>query len=189
MSGRETAAQIFGFLALAANISSFHFRKYRQIVLVQILSSVLFTVHFALLYFSGRTDAMTAGALNGLSLLRNGLLLATENKRTPKGTALIVGFFSAAVVAFGVLTWNSWISVLFIAAMVLVTVSMSVRRPNTLRLLMLTAAPFALAYDILIGSIGGSVNETISFISALTAFLRNARKETGTPAEGRTPPD
>ena len=78
---------------------------------------------------------------------------------------------------------------LALAAMVLVTVSMSVRRPNTLRLLMLTATPFALAYDILIGSIGGSVNETISFISALTAFLRNARKGTGTSAEGRTPPD
>lgn len=173
MNTWEIIAQIFGFLALAANVLSFHFKKYKQIVLVQIISSVLFTVHFALLYFSGRTDALTAGALNGLSLFRNGLLLLTEKKRTPKGTALIAGFFSAAVVAFGILTWSSWVSVLFIIAMVLVTVSMSVRKPNILRLLTLTASPFALAYDILIGSIGGSINEAISFISALIAFLRN----------------
>ena len=169
----ELAAQIVGFLALAANITSFHFKKYRQIVLVQMLSSVLFTVHFTLLYASGRPDAATAGALNGLSLFRNGLLLLTEKWRTEKETALIAGFFSAAVIAFGILTWSSWVSALFIAAMVLVTVSMSVRKPNVLRLLMLTAAPFAFVYDLLIGSAGGSVNEAVSFTSALIAFLRN----------------
>lgn len=55
---------------------------------MQMLSSVLFTVHFTLPYVSGRPDAATAGALNGLRLFRNGLLLLTENKRTEKGTAL-----------------------------------------------------------------------------------------------------
>lgn len=175
MNAWEIIAQAFGILALAANVLSFHFRKYRQIVIVQILSSVFFTVHFVLLYNSGRTDALTAGVLNGLSLFRNGLLLCTEKRRTPTGTALIAGFFSAAVIAFGILTWNSWISVLFIIAMVLVTVSMSVRKPNTLRLLMMIAAPFAFAYDILIGSIGGLINEAISFASVLIAFIRNNR--------------
>ena len=77
------------------------------------------------------------------------------------------------MIAFGILTWHSWISLLFIIAMVLVTVSMSVRRPNTLRLLMMTAAPFAFAYDLLIGSVGGSVNEAVSFLSALIAFVKN----------------
>ena len=72
MSTVQMIAQIFGFLALTANISSFHFRKYRQIVTVQILSSVLFTIHFALLYSTGQADAVTAGVLNGLSLFRNG---------------------------------------------------------------------------------------------------------------------
>ena len=129
-------------------------------------------------FASGREDALTAGALNALSLFRNGLLLVTEKKRTEKGTALIAGFFSAAVVVFGILTWSSWVSALFIIAMVLVTVSMSVRKPNALRLLMLTAAPFALAYDLLIGSIGGSINEAISFLSALIAFLKNRASET-----------
>ncbi len=112
MNTLEIIAQIIGFLALAANISSFHFKKYNQIVIVQMLSSVLFTTHFALLYSSGQTDALTAGALNGLSLFRNALLL-------------------------------------------------------------ITAAPFAFTYDLLIGSIGGSINEAISFLSALAAYRRN----------------
>ena len=176
MNTWEITAQCFGILALAANVCSFHFKKYRHIVFVQILSSVFFTVHFVLLYVSGRTDALTAGTLNGLSLFRNGLLLITEKKRTPTGTALIAGFFSAAVIAFGILTWNSWVSVLFIVSMVLVTVSMSVRKPNSLRLLMMIAAPFAFVYDILIGSIGGSINEAVSFASVLIAFMRNRTK-------------
>ena len=173
MSFGEIIAQIFGFLALAANITSFHFKKYRQIVIFQMLSSVLFTVHFLLLRSIGRSDAITAGVLNGLSLFRNGLLILTEKKRTEKQTALIAGFFSAAVVAVGLLTWSSWISVLFIISMVLVTVSMCIRKPNVLRLLCLTAAPFAFVYDLLIGSVGGSVNEAVSFLSALIAFFRN----------------
>ncbi len=184
MNAWEITAQSFGILALAANVLSFHFKKYRQIVIVQILSSVFFTVHFILLYVSGRTDALTAGVLNGLSLFRNGLLLFTEKKRTPAGTALIAGFFSAAVIAFGILTWNSWVSVLFITAMVLVTVSMSVRKPNSLRLLMMVAAPFAFAYDLLIGSIGGSINEAVSFASVLIAFIRNRGKPLF-PSEGK----
>ena len=173
MSTKEIIAQVFGFLALAATVSSFHFKKYRQIVFMQILSSVLLTVHFLLLYSAGRADAVTAGALNALSLIRNGILILTEKRRTHRQTALIAGVFSAAVVALGLLTWSSWVSALFIVAMVLVTVSMSVRNPNKLRLLMLIAAPFAFTYDMLIGSIGGSINEAISFVSALIAYLRN----------------
>ena len=173
----ETIAQIFGIIALAANVMSFHFKKYRQIVTFQMLSSVFFTVHFVLLYVSGRTDALTAGVLNGLSLFRNGLLLFTEKKRTQTATVLIAGCFSAAVICIGIITWNSWLSVLFIISMVLVTVSMSVRKPNTLRLLSMIAAPFAFLYDILIGSIGGSVNEAISFLSVLIAFVKNRKNE------------
>ena len=116
MTAMEIAAQAVGFLALGANIASFHFRKYRRIVLMQMLSSVLFTLHFLMLRSAGQGAAVTAG--------------------------------------------------------VLVTVSMSIRQPNRLRLLMMAAAPFAFSYDLLIGSIGGSINEAISFLSALIAFLR-----------------
>jgi len=85
MSTWEITAQAFGILALAANVLSFHFKEYRQIIIVQILSSVFFTVHFVLLYVSGRADALTAGVLNGLSLFRNGLLLCTE--KNPGGNS------------------------------------------------------------------------------------------------------
>jgi len=49
MNTWEIIAQAFGILAVAANVLSFHFKQYRQIIIVQILSSVFFTVHFVLL--------------------------------------------------------------------------------------------------------------------------------------------
>ncbi len=166
-------AQCFGIFALITTVSSFHFKEYRQIVFLQLLSSVFFTIHFLLMYFSGQTDALTAGVLNAISLTRNVVLRYTADRRTEKGTAWIAGVFSVIVIIAGLITWKSPISLLFIIAMVFITIAMSIKNPNTLRLLMVIAMPFSFTYDLCIGSIGGSINEAISFFSALIAYLRN----------------
>ena len=122
-------------------------------------------------------SAITGAALNGVCAVRDIMLLITEKKRTDKLTTILAVIFSAAVVAIGVATWSSWVSVLFIVAMVLNTVALSIPNPNTVRLFIMMSAPFACAYDILTHSIGGTVNETVSFLSALTAFIRCRRQE------------
>ena len=165
-------AQCFGIFALSTTVSSFHFKEYRQIVFLQLLSSVFFTIHFLLMYFSGQTDSLTAG-VNAISLTRNVVLRYTADRRTEKGTAWIAGVFSVIVIIAGLITWKSLISLLFIIAMVFITIAMSIKNPNTLRLLMVIAMPFSFTYDLCIGSIGGSINEAISFFSALIAYLRN----------------
>ena len=63
-------------------------------------------------------------------------------------------------------------SLLFIVAMVLNTVALSIPDPNMVRVFIMISAPFACAYDILNHSIGGTVNEVVSFLSALTAYIR-----------------
>ena len=152
----EIAAQVFGILAFIVSVVSFQLKTYRQILWAQTLCALLFVVHFFLLTRSGQPD---------------------EKKRTDKLTTILAVIFSAAVVAIGVATWSSWVSVLFIVAMVLNTVALSIPNPNTVRLFIMMSAPFACAYDILTHSIGGTVNETVSFLSALTAFIRCRRQE------------
>ena len=61
--------------------------------------------------------------------------------------------------------------------MILNTVALSIPDPNRVRIFIMISSPFACAYDILTQSIGGTVNETVSFLSALTAFLRCRRQE------------
>lgn len=171
----EIAAQVFGILAFIVSVISYQLKTYRQILLAQTLCVTLFVVHFLMLARCGQQDAMTGAALNGVSFVRDIILLATEKKRTPKLTTVLAICFSAAIVAIGILTWSSWISLLFIIAMILNTVALSIPDPNTVRVFIMISAPFACAYDILNHSIGGTVNEVVSFLSALTAFLRCRR--------------
>ncbi len=172
----ETIAQVFGILAFIASVVSFQMKTYRQILWVQTLCTVLFVTHFLLLLRAGQPDAVTGAVLNGISTVRDVILLATEGKRTQKHTAILAAVFSVAVVVVGVLTWSSWVSLLFIIAMVLNTVALSIPDPNMVRVFIMVSAPFACAYDVLTHSIGGTVNEVVSFLSALTAFIRYRRK-------------
>ena len=172
----EVAAQVFGILAFIVSIVSFQLKTYRQILWAQTLCALLFAVHFYLLTRCGQTDAVTGMALNAVCAFRDVVLLITEKKRTQQLTRILAIVFSLAVVLIGVLTWSSPVSLLFIIAMVLNTVALSIPEPNTVRIFIMISAPFACAYDVLNQSIGGTVNEVVSFLSALTAFLRYRRK-------------
>lgn len=172
----EIAAQVFGILAFIVSVISYQLKTYRSILWAQLLCALLFVTHFFLLWQSGQADAVTGAALNGVCAVRDVVLLLTEKNRTRKLTVLLTVVFSAAVVAVGLLSWSSWVSLLFLVAMILNTVAFSIPDPNKVRVIIMVSAPFACAYDILTHSIGGTVNEVVSFLSALTAFLRYRRK-------------
>lgn len=171
----EMIAQVFGILAFIVSVLSFQLKTYRQILWAQTLCSALFVTHFFLLTRCGQADAMTGAALNAVCMLRDIVLLITEKQRTPRRTTILAVVFSAAVVAIGILTWTSAVSALFIIAMILNTVALSIPAPNTVRIFIMISSPFACVYDILIHSLGGTVNEVVAFLSALTAFLRYRR--------------
>lgn len=171
----EIVAQVFGILAFIVSVISFQMKTYRQILLVQTLCASLFVVHFLLLSGCGQADAVTGAVLNGVCAVRDVVLLFTEKKRTPKLTTLLAVVFSVIILVIGILSWSSWVSLLFIVAMLFNTVAMSIPNPNTVRMFIMISSPFALTYDILTHSIGGSINEVVSFISALTAYLRCRR--------------
>jgi len=168
-------AQIFGILAFVASVSSFQFRTYRRMMTVQTICAGLFLIHFYLLARSGQQDAMTGAALNGVCMIRNVLLILTEKTRTRKMTLILAVTFSVIVVIIGIRTWHSWASLLFIAAMVLNTAAFSIPDPDKVRTVILFAAPLACAYDALTGSVGGTVNEAVSFFSALIALRRGKK--------------
>ena len=74
----EIIAQVFGILAFIASVVSFQMKTYRQILWVQTLCTVLFVIHFLLLARCGQADAVTGAVLNGISTIRDVILLATE---------------------------------------------------------------------------------------------------------------
>ena len=79
----QIAAQIAGILALIFSVLSFQLRTKQQILITQMICVVLFVVHFLLLYFSGKNDALTGAALNAVSLIRNTVFLVAEKEQAP----------------------------------------------------------------------------------------------------------
>ncbi len=169
-------AQALGILAFLTSAISFQMKTYRRIMIVQTVCTALFALHFALLVYGGEADAITGAVLNGVSMVRDLILIFTEKKRSRKGTLLLTVLFSILVVLFGFITWHSWISLLFITAMVLNTIAMSVPDPRNVRVFVMISAPFAFSYDLLNRSAGGMINEVFAFLSALTALIRYRQK-------------
>ncbi|MBQ6678885.1 MAG: YgjV family protein [Lachnospiraceae bacterium] len=173
----QIAAQIAGILALIFSVLSFQLRTKQQILITQMICVVLFVVHFLLLYFSGKNDALTGAALNAVSLIRNTVFLVAEKEQAPPKVRLFLTvFFCLVIIAAGIFTWNSIISLLFIVSMLLNAVAMSMKEPQKVRIFILLSAPFAFVYDLLNGSIGGVINEAFTAVSSAVALFRYRKK-------------
>ena len=85
-------------------------------------------------------------------------------------------FFCLVIIAAGIFTWNSIISLLFIVSMLLNAVAMSMKEPQKVRIFILLSAPFAFVYDLLNGSIGGVINEAFTAVSSAVALFRYRKK-------------
>ena len=173
----QIAAQIAGIFALIFSVLSYQLRTKQQILITQMICVVLFVLHFLLLYFSGTKDALTGAALNAVSLVRNtAFMIADKKQASPKVRLLVAVCFCLVIVAAGILTWNSALSLLFITAMLLNAVAMSMKEPQMVRIFILCSAPFAFTYDFFTSSIGGVINEAFSAVSSAVALIRYRKK-------------
>ena len=95
----SVAAQIVGFAALAACVTSYQFKTYRMILLFQVMTTALFMAHFGLLALSGTQAAWTAAVSNAICLARNLFYYLTRGKHGPfseKTAAVLKRRFSAS---------------------------------------------------------------------------------------------
>lgn len=76
----EIAAQVFGILAFIASVISYQLKTYRNILWTQLVCALLFVTHFFLLWQSGRADAITGAALNGVCAVRYVVLLLKRGR-------------------------------------------------------------------------------------------------------------
>ena len=162
-------AQIVGVCALISSTLSFQLKTRKQILIAQIITVVLFSVHFAML------GAVTGAAMNATSIVRN-VIFYNRDKKFFSGNIWVAIFIAVNVIA-GIIFWEDWTSLLCIAAMVVNTVSMSMKNPQHVRAVMLASSPFFLVYSVLTCSVGGTVNELIAEVSGIISLIRYRRKE------------
>ena len=96
-----------------------------------------------------------------------------------------IAVFSALTLTIALLTWNGWISFLPVIGTIAGTIGYWTNNAKKIRLANLVAnSPCMLAYDALVGSWGGVLNESVIMISIVISILRFGWKALDR-AEGR----
>ncbi len=170
-SAREITAQVFGVLALLFSVLSFQCRTYKKIMISQLLCASFFVIHFGMLFSLGHRNAISGCAANAVCVVRNTVywIMSSREEKHPK---IKVVLFTIATAAVCLIFYQSPVTLLCTAGMILNTLAFSEEEPQKVRKLILCSSPFICIYNFLCASIGGFVNELISMASVIIGLIR-----------------
>lgn len=166
-------AQAVGAVGVAAFLLSFHVKSNKALLGLQMLANTLFGVQFVLLgAFSG---CLSMGVL----ILRNLFILLRE-RYAWAGRRGWLYLFLLLFLACNLYTWSGPVSLLPLAASAGSTAAYWQNNARAYRTANLfCASPCWLAYDLLVGSYAGAVNETIALVSIISSIIRFGWKTLG----------
>ena len=168
MSPLFVAAQICGIGGMIGLFLSFQAKTTVKICLTQSIACVFLTTQFLLL------GAWTGAALNGLSLFRN-VVYANGNKKWASGIIWPIGF-SLANIVFTSFSWEGYISLLPMTALILSNFGLRIRNAQLSRLVNLPTSPMWLIYNMGSGAYMSIITEILVTSSILLGLWRY-RKE------------
>lgn len=160
----DLVIQFIGFLALAASLISFQFKKHGRILLFRTASELIFALQYILL------GAWTAAIMDGISVVRN--LLYTTLVKKNRSTAPVIVAFSIFVVITGLVAYDGIISLLPIISKLLTTVSYGMKKEKWLRLITLPSCIFWIIYNVFVGSLAGILADSMTLVSLLIAIYK-----------------
>jgi len=114
--------------------------------------------------------AYSGFGLNIVCIIRR-IFYFHRDKKVLSGSWLpiVLSFVMAVISLF---SWDGYHSLFIILGLIINTVCMGVCNSQNLRKSILITCPLILVYNILEGSFGGAVSETISLISAIIGIIR-----------------
>ena len=162
-------AQAVGFVGMTLAFISFQQNKRERITFLQMLASIVWTVHFGLL------GAWSGMAMNAIGIARG---FVFSKKGTPWASGAYWPYlFSALSVVCCLFTWEGWTSLLPSVAMVVSAFGLWADNPKTVRRLNLPASWMWLAYNLINQSWAGLATECFNTASILIAMFRYDRKK------------
>jgi hypothetical protein len=167
-------AQLLGYLALVLGVSGFAQRDDRRLKVLIAAESFVYVAHFALLGSpSASSSALVSGVRTGLSAWFRSAWLAAASIAVNVALALALGT-----------TGTGWIPVFGSS---LGAIAMFTMSGVPMRLVLLGSTACWLANNVLAGSVGGTVLETIIAAASVTTIVRMtlaARAATADETEG-----
>ena len=164
----DVLVQGIGICAAVLGISSFQGKTQKQIVLLQLLGNILWSLHFLLL------GAWAGGILNAIAIFRGLVFYFRTDKKWARSPVWYV-VFCALFVGAAVFSWifedGAW-SLLPLAGMILTTFSLALHDPFRVRAVTFFASPCWLVYNAINGSIPGVLTESFAICSIIIGILR-----------------
>ena len=163
LSHSVLAGQLFGVVALVLCVVAFSSKQDDRLLILLISANVAFALQFA--FF----ESWTAAVLTVLVIVRIVLARRYLGSKTVMALVLLASGIAA------VLTWQSWIDILPLMAMVLGTVGMFMLRGIAMRVFLGMAAVAWMFNNLLIGTIGGTIAEGLIVITNIVTIIRLVR--------------
>lgn len=161
---KEIVGQIIGFIAMAIIVVSYQQKSHKNILTFQMVSGLLFTIHYLLL------GAYTGAVMNLLGAFRS-LIYSSRGKKWAS-TILWPIVFSIAFLISGILTWDNSFSVFPLIAMLMSSVVLWIEQPRINRILSLPTSTCWLIYNIKTVSIPGIITEVFVLSSIVIGIIR-----------------
>lgn len=163
--------QGIGIIGLLFAVISFQKNSSKGILLFQILASTAFILHFLLI------GAYTGSALNFIGVVRNLLFYYIGSRRRNKSEnhankKLWLYLFIVIYIIAGSLTYKNFYSIFPIVGTIFSTVSLWIKNPKYIRLVMLPSSPCWMIYNFVNMSIAGVMTELFVMSSLIVAMLR-----------------
>ncbi|MGQ0333111.1 YgjV family protein [Halomonas elongata] len=160
---RWMLGQAVSLVALALCVVAFASKRDDRLFVILVFANVAFAAQFALF------QSWVASGISALIVLRIALA-----RRYPRNTAIMLAML-VATLAIAALTWSGPRDIPALAAGLLGTYGMFMLRGIAMRVLLASAAFCWIISNLLAGSIGGSIAETLIFITNVITMLRLRR--------------
>lgn len=174
----DVLIQAIGFAGVFFFIISYQIKSNKMLFLMQLLGTAMFCCQFFLL-------GAYSGAVNLIGIIiRNALLMKYREWKWVRYKRTEIIFLAIFTAAF-LWTWQGPISLLPFAAVVATTIAYWTDNAQKIRLgNLVCGSPCWLAYDAIIGSWGGVLNEAITLSSILVSIWRYGWKSMGDSNSG-----
>ena len=170
MTSEMILGQIFGGLATVICLISYQMNTKKSLLIIQTVGTAFTCLSY---FFLGATSGFV---LNIVCIIRNiAFYFIQENKAFKAFYASIV--FTIIVSVLGALSWQGYISLLIIIPLAVNTICLSLGKPQLLRYSILFTSTAIMIYNIFVFSIGGTINEALTVISAIIGIFRFRSKK------------
>ena len=177
---KDVIAQVLGILALLAMVLSYQQKERKRLLWFQLVSNAIYGVHYYLI------GAMTMVAMSGINVARS--FVFSKNDTKWGRSRIWLYLFLAITLVSGIWTWEGPLSLLVMAATLLLIVALYSDNLAFMRKVFLVLPFLYIAYNVAKKSWGGIGNDVFCLVSALIAIWRfDIKKKADEEETGQEP--